>query len=153
MNNIWNKYFDWPPVWLVIFMVLAWAQTEIWNPLSYQTGLTTWLGWAAIAFGIFLMGLSFVMFVRHKTSVVPKRTPDSIIMIGPYKYSRNPIYVADAIILTGYILTLGSVLSFILVPLFAWVIRARFINGEETRIRAEFGAAYDNYCEKTRRWI
>ena len=153
MSYVWNKYFDWPPVWLVIFMVVAWVQTLVWNPLAYQSVLTNWIGLIAIAFGIALMVVSFVMFLRHKTSVVPKRTPKSIVMIGPYKYSRNPIYVADAIILIGYVLTLGSVLSFLLVPVFAWVIRVRFIDGEEARIRVEFGAAYDDYCEKTRRWI
>lgn len=149
----WNKYFDWPPVWLIIFMVLAWAQTQIWNPLAYQSTLTTMVGGALIISGIALMVLSFVMFLRHKTSVVPKRTPDSIITVGPYKYSRNPIYAADAIILIGYVLTLGSVISFLLVPAFAWVIRVRFINGEEAGIRAEFGQSYEDYCKQTRRWI
>lgn len=153
MSDIWDKYFDWPPVWLVIFMAVAWLQAMVWNPLEYQSVLTNWIGLIAIVSGIALMVVSFVMFVMHKTSVVPKRTPKSIIMIGPYKYSRNPIYVADAVILIGYVLTLGSVLSFLLVPVFAWVIRTRFINGEEARIRAEFGAAYDDYCKQTRRWI
>jgi len=151
--RIWNKYFDWPPVWLLIFMVLAWVQAQVWNPLAYETGFTTWIGRAAIAFGIVLMGVSFVMFQKHKTSVVPKRTPKTIITSGPYKYSRNPIYVADAIVLIGYVLTLGSVISFVLVPTFAWVIRKRFIDGEEAGIRAEFGQAYEDYCQQTRRWV
>lgn len=153
MRDIWIKYFDWPPVWLLIFMAAAWIQTQLWNPLAYKTDLTTTLGRGAIAFGIILMVVSFVMFVRHKTSVVPKRTPKSIITIGPYKYSRNPIYVADAIILLGYALTLGSVLSFTLIPAFAWVIHTRFINGEEANIRIEFGESYEEYCRQTRRWI
>ena len=151
--NIWNKYLDWPPVWLVIFMSLAWVQAQVWNPMSYQSGFTTGIGRAAIVFGIVLMGVSFVMFIQHKTSVVPKQTPKSMITIGPYKYSRNPIYVADAIILIGYILTLGSVISFLLVPAFAWIIRLRFINDEEAGIRAEFGQAYEDYCKQTRRWL
>jgi protein-S-isoprenylcysteine O-methyltransferase Ste14 len=151
--SIWNKYFDWPPVWLLIFMAIAWVQVQVWNPLAYETDLTTWVGRGAIVFGIVLMGVSFVMFQKHRTTVVPKRTPNSIITSGPYKYSRNPIYVADAIVLIGYVLTLGSVISFVLVPAFAWVIRKRFINGEEVGIRAEFGQAYDAYCKQTRRWI
>ena len=151
--SIWNKYFDWPPVWLLIFIAIAWVQAQVWNPLSYQSGVTTFIGRAAIVFGLVLMGVSFVMFMRHKTSVVPKRTPKSIITAGPYKFSRNPIYVADAIVLIGYVLTLGSVISFVLVPLFAWVIRMRFINGEEAGIRAEFGQQYEDYCLQTRRWI
>jgi protein-S-isoprenylcysteine O-methyltransferase Ste14 len=151
--SIWNKYFDWPPVWLLIFMAIAWVQVQVWNPLAYQSGLTTLVGRGAIAFGIILMGVSFIMFLQHKTSVVPKQTPRSMITAGPYKYSRNPIYVADAIVLIGYVLTLGSVISFVLVPAFAWVIRTRFINGEEVGIRVEFGQAYEDYCQQTRRWL
>ncbi len=151
--NIWNKYLDWPPVWLFIFMTVAWVQAQIWNPMAYETGFTTWIGRGAIVFGIALMGVSFVMFQKHRTSMVPKRTPKSIITSGPYKYSRNPIYVADAIVLIGYILTLGSVVSFLLAPAFVWLIRARFINGEEAGIRTEFRQAYEDYCLQTRRWI
>lgn len=151
--SIWNKYFDWPPVWLVVFMVVAWVQTKVWNPLAYGTSFTMLIGGAAILFGIILMGVSVAMFKRHKTSVVPKRTPESIITSGPYKYSRNPIYVADAVILLGFVLTLGSVISIALVPAFAWVIRKRFINGEEAGIRTEFGQAFDDYCKQARRWI
>ena len=151
--KFWNKYLDWPPVWLLIFMAVAWIQAQMWNPLAYETSFTTLVGHGVIILGIVLMGVSFVMFQKHKTSVVPKRTPKNIITSGPYKYSRNPIYVADAIILIGYILTLGSVISFLLVPVFTWVIRTRFINGEEAGIRAEFGQSYDDYCQQTRRWI
>lgn len=153
MKNIWNAYFDWPPVWLLICMFAAWWLSIIWNPVSYLSQATTTIGWLAIFAGIGLMGLSFVMFLQHKTSVVPKRTPNSIISSGPYKYSRNPIYLADVIVLIGYIMTLGSVISFVLVPLFISVIQKRFITGEEIGIRAEFGSEYDNYCAKTRRWI
>jgi protein-S-isoprenylcysteine O-methyltransferase Ste14 len=151
--SIWNKYFDWPPVWLLIFMAAAWAQAQVWNPMDYTSDFTTLIGRGAIVFGIILMSVSFMLFQKHRTSVVPKRTPNSIITSGPYKYSRNPIYVADAIVLIGYVLTLGSVISLVLVPAFAWVIRKRFINGEEVGIRAEFGQAYEDYCQQTRRWI
>lgn len=153
MLTIWNKYFEWPPVWLLIFMGIAKLQTWVWNPFSYQSGSVSTVGWVIVWAGIALMGLSFVMFLQHKTSVVPKRIPNSVISTGPYRFSRNPIYLADAIVLIGYILTLGSVVSFILVPMFMKVIEMRFIEGEETHIRAEFGAPYAEYCKQTRRWI
>lgn len=149
----WNKYLDWPPVWLLTFMALAWLQAQVWNPVSYQSGFSTMAGRAAIVLGIVLMGVSFMMFLRYKTSVVPKRTPKSIITIGTYKYSRNPIYLADTIILFGYILTLGSVIAFVLLPIFTWVIHTRFIKGEEASIRVEFGQKFEDYCKQTRRWI
>jgi len=151
--NAWAKKLDLPPVWLLIFIGLSWVQTQVWNPASYPSNFATLVGWGIVAGGIILMGVSFVMFLRHKTSVVPKRTPKSIIKTGPYKYSRNPIYLADALVLFGFILTQGSVISFILIPLFLWAISARFINGEEAGIRAEFGQEFEDYCKQTRRWV
>ena len=151
--SILNKYLDWPPVWLLAFMAAAWGQAQVWNPMDYTSGTATLVGRGVIIFGIIMLGVSIRMFRRHKTSVVPKRTPDNIITSGPYKYSRNPIYVADAVVLLGYILTIGSVISFILIPAFGWVIRKRFIDGEEAGLRTEFGQEYEDYCQQTRRWL
>lgn len=151
--KIWNKYFDLPPVWLTLFLLIGWLQARAWNPLTYQSETSTLIGGGLILGGFALMIVSFLYFVRHKTSVVPKRTPKSIITTGPYKYSRNPIYLADVIILFGAIVALGSMVSLILIPIFMWVIRTRFINGEEGHIRAEFGQPYSDYCAQTRRWI
>ena len=153
MQKIWRNYIDMPPVWLLFYMGLAWGQSVLWNPFSYASPVATMIGRTLILAGLVLMSLAAFLFWHHRTTVVPKRIPDSIITVGPYRYSRNPIYVADALVLTGFAISLGSVLALFLVPLFMWTIRKRFIEGEEARIRAEFGQAYEAYCARTRRWL
>ncbi len=153
MRRIWNDFIDMPPVWLLWFLLAVWVQSNIWNPLDYSSAIATWMGRAWIFAGVFLMLWAFLMFRRHKTSVIPKRTPKTILKEGPYRFSRNPIYVADAMILLGFVLTQGSVLSLALVPLFMRVIRTRFIDGEEARIAQEFGTAFEEYRRRTRRWL
>ncbi len=153
MRRIWDDFIDMPPVWLLWFLLAVWMQSNIWNPLDYSSAIAIWMGRAWIFAGIFLMLWAFLMFRRHKTSVIPKRTPKTILKEGPYRFSRNPIYVADAMILLGFVLTQGSVLSLVLVPLFMRVIRKRFIDGEEARIAQEFGPAFEEYRRQTRRWL
>jgi protein-S-isoprenylcysteine O-methyltransferase Ste14 len=75
-----------------------------------------------------------------------------MIRTGIYALSRNPIYLADAMILAGVALRLDAA-SLILVPVFVAVIRVRFIEGEEAVMRARFGAEYAAYAARVRRWI
>lgn len=153
MQKIWRNFIDMPPVWLLAYMGLAWLQSTIWNPFEYASPTATAVGRSVILIGLILMSVAAIMFWHHRTTVMPKRTPESIITAGPYRFSRNPIYVADAIVLAGYTISLGSILALFLVPVFMWTIQKRFIQGEEIHIRAEFGAAYVAYCAQTRRWL
>ncbi len=71
---------------------------------------------------------------------------------GVYAWSRNPIYLADALILAGLALR-WDVAALVLVPLFMAVIRRRFIDGEEAMLRDRFGPAFDAYAARVRRWL
>ncbi len=153
MKYLWKNVIDMPPTWLFIFMGLAWIQARTYNPAALVSGSWFWTGWLIIALGVALAAVSFLMFRRHGTSVVPRNTPKAMITTGPYRFSRNPIYLADALILLGFVLLQGSVVGLAFVPVFMALIQARFITGEEMGIRAEFGEVFDHYCLTTRRWL
>ena len=93
------------------------------------------------------------MFLRHRTPIEPHNTPNALISTGPFAITRNPIYVAMALMLAGWALWSGVVLGLVLVPLFRWIITRRFILDEEARLRAAFGPDADAYIANTRRWI
>jgi protein-S-isoprenylcysteine O-methyltransferase Ste14 len=71
---------------------------------------------------------------------------------GIYRHSRNPIYLADAMILAGAAL-LQDVGALVLVPVFMAVISRRFIAGEEAALAARFAGAYREWAGNTRRWL
>ena len=77
----------------------------------------------------------------------------ALITTGIFRLSRNPIYLADLLILTGVSLIWGKFIGLILVPLLGWVLFRRFISGEEARLREIFGEEYTAYTARTRRWI
>lgn len=146
------KTIDLPPLWLALFAGLAWAQAEA-LPVA---GIGPWGRWAGIALvglGLALFAAALVEFRRHRTTVIPHREPSALITTGIYRLSRNPIYLADALILAGLSLFWGAVSGLLLVPIFLALVTARFIRPEEARLRAGFGADFDAWARNTRRWI
>jgi len=153
MKSLWKNAIDMPPVWLLAFLAAVWVQARWFNPGHYSGTLSYFLGWLLILLGLAIATVSIAMFRRHKTTVIPKNIPSAMITNGPYRYSRNPIYLADASILLGFIVLKGSILGLIFLPLFIMVIQSRFIRGEEAGLAAEFPDQFKAFCASTRRWI
>lgn len=139
---------DMPPVWLAAFVVATWLLPRFGLPGSLALP-----GWGLIGLGILLMAWAFVEFQRLRTSIIPRRDPSAILTSGPYRFSRNPIYLADAVVLAGAALVMQSLIGLVLVPVFAALIQARFIKGEEARLSAAFPDEAARFFARTRRWL
>ena len=145
---------DIPPLWLLGFLVAAWCQATYFDyGLTFGGAWADFAGGLLVGGGIVLMAMAFVQFRRFKTTVIPHQEATSLLTQGVYKYSRNPIYLADALILTGFVLRWDAVLSLPLIPIFVWVIENRFIIPEENRLRRTFRMGFAHYLQKTRRWL
>ncbi len=148
------KWVDLPPVWLVLFLVLAWTQAQyVPMGLGFGGAGADFIGGLLVGGGLVLMALAVYEMNRNKTTIVPHRDADHLVTSGIYSRSRNPIYVGDLLILGGLILRWDAVLSLPLIPIFLWVIEKRFVIPEENRLRRKFRADFARYCDKTRRWI
>jgi len=147
------KWIDLPPVWLAVFLVLAWVQASRLPVGPAASGWTALAGGLLVGGGLLSIGLAALEMRRARTTVIPHMEPDALVTSGIFRRSRNPIYVGDALVLTGLILRWGAWPSLVLVPLFVWLITDRFVLDEEARLRARFGAAFDAYVERTRRWL
>ena len=143
---------DFPPVWLVAFLVIAWVQVRV-VPTPFPQPLGHDIGALAVLCGLFLIVTATIQFRRHRTTIVPRGDASQLITTGIFGKSRNPIYLAFVLILAGASLWLGSVLGLVLVPVLVAVLTRRFITDEEARLRATFGETYEKYAEETRRWL
>ncbi|MEM6310163.1 MAG: isoprenylcysteine carboxylmethyltransferase family protein [Pseudomonadota bacterium] len=143
---------DTPPVWLLGFAVLVWILDAALD-WGVGSGLLVAVGTGLVLLGCVLVGLAAWQFRRHQTTIIPHLTASNLIRSGVFAWSRNPIYLADAIILAGLCLRWDFLPSLLLVPVFMTLIQRRFILGEEDRLRTAFGAEFDDYAQKTRRWI
>ena len=113
-----------------------------------------WLALAAIALGVFLLALCVIEFARRgRGTLSPADPPRALVVQGPYRWVRNPMYLAVTLVLLGEVLLTRSrglllywALWFTAVNLF---IRAY----EEPTLRRQFGAEYGRYCASVRRWL
>lgn len=144
------REIDIPPLWLTLFAAVAWGLGQL-VPLGLPFG--PWLGLGLIALALVLMSVAAAQMVARHTTFVPRRDPNTLVTTGVFALSRNPIYLADAILLSGLVLYWDALLAAPLVPLFMAFITVRYIRAEERVIGAHFGPAYAAYCEKVRRWL
>ena len=72
---------------------------------------------------------------------------------GPYKFTRNPMYLGMAGILLGAAVYMGSITPFVVIPAFMALITERFIVPEEAKLEAAFGGQYLEYKKRVRRWL
>lgn len=145
------RHWESPPTWALLFAVLIWAQGRYLPLVDLGTfGVVTGIGLAGT--GAVLLTAAALQFRRHQTTILPREVPQAMITTGVYAHSRNPIYVADALILAGLAL-IWDAASLVLVPVFMAVITRRFILGEEAGLRAKFGAEFDAYAARVRRWL
>lgn len=145
------RQWESPPTWLLLFIGLGWLQSTV-IPIWDAGRLGDWLGAAFIFAGCALMAVSLGQFAIARTTVMPRETATVLITSGVYQLSRNPIYVADALILCGLGLR-WDLAVLIWVVAFVVVIDQRFIEGEEAGLRAKFGEEFHDWAEKVRRWI
>lgn len=111
------------------------------------------IGGLLIAAGVALVLWSALWFWRKKTPIEPHHDAKALIVEGPYRVSRNPIYLALVVIALGYGLRQPTVLALLPVPVLWWVLDRRFAAVEEAVLRAAFGAEADAYLARTRRWL
>ena len=145
---------DIPPVWLILAIAAAWWQARLLPlGLSLEGAVTDALSGLLIGAGVILIVAAALAFRRARTTIIPHQTPANLITSGIFARTRNPIYLADALILTGFILRFDAVASLVLVPIFVWWIERRFIIPEENRMRRTFRADFAAYERKVRRWV
>ncbi|MEM0944641.1 MAG: isoprenylcysteine carboxylmethyltransferase family protein [Pseudomonadota bacterium] len=144
-----RHWLDMPPVWLAGFAALAWLLA----PSEPPGASMLWVGRGVIALGLGLALWAALAFRRARTTIVPKSRPAALVESGPFRFSRNPIYLADLVILAGWSLSLGAPWTLGLLVPFWWVLEHRFIRGEEAVLTADLGEPYRAYCTRVRRWL
>ncbi|MFA5122386.1 isoprenylcysteine carboxylmethyltransferase family protein [Zavarzinia sp.] len=105
--------------------------------------------------GVVVIGLGAFGFRRHGTTLNPvaPETASTLVTSGIYGITRNPMYVGMALGLLGWAVWLGHPAAALLVPGFVAYLTRFQIMPEERAIGAKFGAAFDAYRARVRRWL
>lgn len=111
------------------------------------------VGWLLVAVWLYLMLSSFQLFWRKHTSVLPIRPATTLVVTGPYRFTRNPMYVGMALLTIALGLFLNTWWPIILLAPALVVVQRFVIAREESYLHRRFGAEYDAYTRQVRRWF
>lgn len=142
-----------PPLLLLAALALM-ALLQLLLPLpQLLPSLWRTLGAVPAAAGVGLVLWSGTLLSRAGTAIHPLARSSFLLHSGPYRFSRNPIYLGMVLVLAGAATALGSATPWLIIPAFVVLIARRVIAGEERKLTAEFGAEYLAYCIQVRRWL
>lgn len=142
-----------PPVYLAGAIVVMYLLNRF-APVGNIGGPFVWgFAGAFVSFGLAIIVVSAGLFKRADTAIIPFHKSTALVIQGPYKFTRNPMYLGMVLILIGVGFVLGSLLPFAVIPLFILIIQTRFIVGEERFMETLFGEEYLNYKNSVRRWL
>jgi len=120
-------------------------------------GIDRWLlvatGALLFAAGAATMLAAAGLFRRLGTPVPPSRPTTLIATTGPYRWTRNPMYLGMALVYSGIAVGFDGAITLALLPLVLIVIQRQVIAREERYLEAKFGDDYRRYKAEVRRWL
>ncbi len=144
-----------PPVVVLICGVGMWAVDRYAGFGAFKAVWLAPIAYVLLAAGLLLLIVAIVSFVASRTTINPLRPSgaSSLITTGVFRLSRNPIYLADLLILAAFAVWLGNVLNVVFLAAFVWYINRFQILPEERALMNLFGESYVAYFAKVRRWL
>lgn len=142
-----------PPLMLVLCIVGMILLHKYGTPTILVADSVRSIGYLLLALGIILPAWSAYIFRQRETNIIPYKSPDKMVVEGPFRFSRNPMYLGMLLVTIGVAVRLGSLESLMFVVLFFAVANWWYIPFEEMKMKAVFGEAFDDYKAKVRRWL
>lgn len=106
-----------------------------------------------LAAGLGLMFWALATFIRFRTPVLPIRPARVIVSEGPFRFSRNPMYVGLSVAYVGLAFALNQAWPLVVLPGALAALLVLVIFREERYLRSAFSLEYEEYCRRVRRWL
>lgn len=132
-----------------------WGLAKAFPGLAIDASLLRWAAIAVMGAGFLIEAVSVLAFLRVRTTVTPLKPEkaSTLVVSGFYRVSRNPMYLGMLFLLIGWALWLGNSAVLIMLPLFVVYLTIFQIKPEEAALSEKFGADFQAYCRRVRRWI
>jgi protein-S-isoprenylcysteine O-methyltransferase Ste14 len=111
------------------------------------------LGWSLIVGGFAIGSLGLRQMRRAGTNVDPREPTTEIVTEGPFRFTRNPLYLSMTLIYSGITALADALPAALLLPVVLHVMQRGVIEREESYLEHKFGDEYLNYKARVRRWI
>ncbi|HMC98218.1 MAG TPA: methyltransferase [Flavobacteriales bacterium] len=139
---------------LVMPGLVAFALPILWLRNSGHTQLVQPLGLLPLVLGaIALLWCVRDFYVRGKGTLAPWSPPANLVVLGLYRYTRNPMYIAVALNLLGWAISFGLVGLYVYAGVVVVAFHLRVVFGEEPWLAETHGAVWDEYARRVPRWF
>jgi len=142
-----------PPTLLLLAMLLMVLLHLVVSLAEPVPGAWRLAGGILLALGLFLNLAAERAMKSAGTPVRPSARTTTLLTVGVYARTRNPMYLGMLAILAGLGLLLGSLSPWIVPPVFAGLIQVRFVWAEEEKLARAFGTDWQAYASRVRRWL
>lgn len=146
----------WPPI-LLLAMIALGIGLQLLMPLPWIYGLAAL---EATALGVTMIVAAFaidiwaaLVFRSHETTIMPHQRSVRLVTRGPFRFSRNPIYVGNLMVVAGLGLVLSNLWLLIATPVLGFALQKLAIMREERHMEALFDDQWRDYKARVRRWI
>ncbi len=146
-----------PVPWVFVLVYLAGLGLQLLVPIDVRAviapGISGLVGFVLLGIGLVAAFSALGIFRKRSTTTVPFETPSTLVTWGPYRLSRNPMYLGLTLVYLGVAGTRVEIWPLIVLPLLLAYINSVVIPVEERRLHDVFGDAYRQYCATVRRWL
>jgi protein-S-isoprenylcysteine O-methyltransferase Ste14 len=143
----------WPPIAIGAPLLVGWVATTQWGDPVDVGGWRVPLGCVLVLVFVAWNGWALWLFSRRSTGLLPGQATHALIEEGPYRLSRNPLYVGLLALYLGLALLAPTMWGLVLFPVAVLLVLWGAIYPEERFLRERFGGQYDEYARRVRRWL
>jgi protein-S-isoprenylcysteine O-methyltransferase Ste14 len=143
-----------PPPLIYVAGLLVGVALELVAPVDWPpTAAAVAVGVVGGALWLWLDGAATLSFRRAGTSPIPFKPTTALVAVGPYRFTRNPMYLGMACLYVALAFALGIVWALAVLPAVLAVVDRVVIAREEHYLAAKFGERYLDYKRRVRRWL
>ncbi|MGR4894499.1 methyltransferase family protein [Stenotrophomonas sp. LARHCG68] len=144
-----------PPIVLLLCGLLAWLCAHQLPGFAFSLPMRVTIVTVTASAGVLLNLVPKLLFQRAGTTVNPLRPQRTTHLVthGVYRFTRNPMYLGQALVLLAACLWLRNAVALLAVPVFVAYITRFQIQPEERYLAQRFGPAFDAFRTRTRRWL
>ena len=141
-----------PPFVAMLMTMSGWFAHSLLGPWQTILSMPT-IGGVLVIAGFSFMMWARLLFTSRKTTLFVGRASSDLVRDGPFRFSRNPMYVGVLVSLLGIALWVGTVPMFVAVLAVFATLNFLHIPREERMLRESFGEQYLSYSKEVRRWL
>lgn len=145
-----------PPILFVLGFFVGMTLNHFW-PVSFieepRPSLIVWLSWGLMAVGLGIIAAGMLTFSFKRTAIYPNQPATTLVQSGPYRFTRNPMYVGLSLTYLGITILANLLWALLLLPIVLLLLQVVVIQREERYLTNAFGKEYKDYCRRVRRWL